>query len=223
VEPAGLAAPSDGEQPSSCDVSDACDALHVGAARSGRLRPCWPGCRPLAGPLITIRLEPADAPPSPLPQLLDVLQRAQGGLVLVDLGGRTDVQCWGAVLATAARRYGVQGALVNGSVRDVDALCEMDFPTYGRGVYPAAMRGRLRLVAIGEPVDLDGTWIDPNGFAVVDSSGAVFVPKARIGEVLLLAAQRRRSEWERVQEVMAGADPRHVFLAESDAVAGWGT
>ena len=213
-ETEALAAPAD-QQPSSCDVSDACDLLGIGVARTGLLRPLWPACPRLAGSLTTVRLEPAEAAPTPLPELLEVLALAQGALVFVDLAGRTDVQCWGSVLATAAREYGIEGALVNGATRDVDDLRELGFPTYSRGVCPGRILGRLRLAAVGEPVDLDGTRVEPGSFAVADSSGAVFVPQARAEEVLALAAERKASEREQLQAVTAGADPRAVFCGSS--------
>src|SRR5437764_10877136 len=93
----------------SCDMSDACDRLSIAAGRTGVLRPLWPECPALSGRLATVRLEPGAG--TPLLALLEVLAAARGRVVLVDLQGRVDVQCWGTVLATAARQYGVRGAL----------------------------------------------------------------------------------------------------------------
>src|SRR5947208_1220966 len=135
--------------PGSCDVSDACDRLGVVAARSGVLRPLWQGCPSTSGLVRTVRLEPSGG--TPLAQLLDVLADAGGRIVFLDLGGRLDVQCWGTVLATAARHFGVRGALVNGAARDVAGLEQLGFATYARGVYPAQMRGRLGVAAVDEP------------------------------------------------------------------------
>jgi regulator of RNase E activity RraA len=207
---------ADEGRPGSSDVSDACDELKV-AVRTGALQPLWPECPSLAGRLRTVRLEPAEGAPTPLPELLDLLAQARGQVVLVDLGGRTDCQCWGSVLATAALQFGVNGALVNGSARDVDALRSLGFPVYARGVYPGAIRGRLRLAAVDEPVDLDGSLVEPGSLAVVDSSGTVVVPAAHADEVTALAAKRLAREREQLQAVAAGADPRTVFLAEPGA------
>src|SRR5215212_6999625 len=96
----------------SSDLSDACDRLGIEAVRTGALRPLWPECPALSGRLTTVSLRPG--PGRPLTELLDVLAGASDRLVLVDLAGRADVQCWGTVLATAARHFGVLGALVNG-------------------------------------------------------------------------------------------------------------
>jgi 4-hydroxy-4-methyl-2-oxoglutarate aldolase len=195
----------------SCDASDACDRLSVeGVARTGALRPIWEDCPQLFGRIVTVRLEPGSD--SPLADLLEALAGAAGSLVLVDLGGRVDVQCWGTVLATSARHFGVRGALVNGAVRDVDGLRALGFPTYARSVHPATMRGRLRLAAVGEPVELDGAVVESGSFAVADRSGTVFLPFERAEEVLALAAELRAGEQAQVDAVSAGADPRSIFL-----------
>jgi 4-hydroxy-4-methyl-2-oxoglutarate aldolase len=199
----------------SCDVSDACDRLGIeGIARTAALRPIWEGCPQLFGRIVTVRLEPGSE--SPLAGLLEVLAGAADSLVLVDLGGRVDVQCWGTVLATAARHFGVRGALVNGAVRDVDGLRALGFATYARGVYPARMRGRLRLAAVGEPVELDGAVVESGSFAVADRSGTIFLPFGRAEEVLALAAELRTGEQAQMDAISAGADPRSIFL-RSDA------
>ena len=193
----------------SCDVSDACDQLGVEAVRTGELRPLWPDCPALSGRLTTVRLDPGAG--TPLPELLELLADARERLVLVDLGGRSDVQCWGTVLATAARRFGVRGALVNGAARDVEGLRELGFPTYARGVYPGAMRGRLELVAVDEPVDIDGVLVEPGCVAVADASGVVFLPSERADEAFALAAELRGREDKRLRAITEGADPRTVL------------
>lgn len=195
----------------SCDVSDGCDQLGVEAARSGALRPVWQGCPAVSGRLTTVRLERSAGAPSPLPALLEVLEAAAGGLVLVDLGGREDVQCWGSVLAAVAARAGVRGALVNGAARDVDGLQTLGFATFARGVYPGAMRGRLRLAAVGEPVELDGQTVLPGAVAVADASGLVVVPAERFESVAESAAALRAREEERLRSLEAGADVRSLL------------
>jgi len=198
----------------SCDLSDASDELGIVAAHTGSLRPLWPDCTPLSGPLRSVRLEPAAGAGSPLSELLDLLADSSGKVVLVDLGGRLDVQCWGTVLATAAHQFGVLGALVNGAARDIDGLRALGLPCYARGVHPAAMRGRLRIACVDQPVELDGQPIAAGSFACVDSSGAVFLPAARAAEAKELARTRAQQEEHRLQAIRGGADPRTIFGGE---------
>ncbi len=199
------------QAPGSCDVSDACDELGVRAVRTGALTPVWRGCPSIRAPVVTVELEPAPGAPAPLAALLEVLAGARGCVVLVGLGGRADVQCWGTVLATAARGFGVRGALVDGAVRDLDGLRELRFPCFARAVHPAGMRGRLRLVSAGDPVAVEGAPVAPGSLAVADASGVVFVPHEHRAEVLALASERRSQERRLLQAIEGGADPRAVL------------
>lgn len=192
-----------------CDISDACDDLGIDAVRTGVLRPLWPGCPPVSGPVVTVQVRPGRG--TPLPDLVDALAAAADSIVLVDLGGRADVQCWGTFLATIGRRFGVRAALVNGAARDVAGLQELGFPTYARGVHPARMRGRLELVAAGAPVDIDGSVVEPGALAVVDESGAVFFPPEHEAAVVALAADLRLREHEQLRAIEAGADLRSTL------------
>ncbi len=197
---------------STCDVSDACDELGVAACRTGAIRPAWPGCPSLTGLVETVRLEPAAAG-TPLPELLDVLAGASGRVLLVDLGGRTDVQCWGSVLATAARRRGIPGAIVHGATRDVDGLAELAFPTYAAGVTPVRIKGSLRFAGSSVPVALDGVGVEPGWYVAADANGVVAFPGAEAARVLALAREREARDRERRAAVLAGADPALVLRA----------
>jgi 4-hydroxy-4-methyl-2-oxoglutarate aldolase len=178
---------------SSSDVSDACDELALGVARTGALRPVWSPAPPVAGPLRTVRLEPADGV-SPLEELRRLFADAGPVVWLLDLEGRADYQCFGSVLAAAALDAGAPGVLVNGAVRDVDELLALAFPTYARGVFPAAMRGRLRIAAVDEPVAIDDVIVARRSYVVADTSGLVAFAAAHADDVLRVARELRSRE-----------------------------
>ncbi len=190
-----------------CDISDACDDLGVSAARMGSLGPIWSGCPPLSGTVSTVSLLAGRAGGSPLPELVEALRSATEPLVLVDLGGRLDVQCWGSVLATVASSFGLAGAIVNGAVRDVEGLAEMGFPTYARGVVPVRTQDRVRFVRAGAAADIDGVAVRPGWLAVADLNGAVFVPPEAAGAVVDRARAAAAEERRVLAAVRAGSDP----------------
>jgi 4-hydroxy-4-methyl-2-oxoglutarate aldolase len=179
-----------------CDISDACDALRIPAARSGGIRPVHGNCPAVAGTVSTVSLVPGATPSgaSPLPALLDALERATGDIVLIDLAGRTDAQCWGTVLATAAVACGIGAAVVNGAARDTAGLAQMGFPTFARGVYPAAMRGRLEFAGADLPVIIDGATVLPGHSMAADEDGVVFFPGEHAEEVYARARELAETE-----------------------------
>jgi 4-hydroxy-4-methyl-2-oxoglutarate aldolase len=195
--------------PSTCDISDACDELGIAAVRTGALRPAWPGCPAVLGRVVTLTLEPGDG--DPLPALLEALAEADGDIALVDLGGRVDVQCWGSVLATAARHYGITAALVNGATRDVAALVELGYPTYACGVVPARIRGRLTFTAAGADVVIAGATVTAGSAVAADESGVVFFPAEATEAVLAWARAHEKEERDKLARISAGANPQRVF------------
>ncbi len=48
-------------------------------------------------------------------------------------GGSMHAALWGELLSTASRNSGCVGAIVDGAVRDVTKIREMDFPVFARG------------------------------------------------------------------------------------------
>ena len=206
---------------SSCDISDTCDDLSLPAVRSGALRPVWHGCPPVAGLVTTWRAGAGDSNAPVVADQLEALARTKAPVLLIDLGGRTDLQCWGAVLATAALHYGVGGVLVNGSVRDVDELAELCYPTFALGTFPACGGGRLRLLGIDVEVTLEGAGIvRPGDMVAADASGAVFFPGWAADRVLVYARARAMDEQRKLARIRSGADPREVFTAAGTAPAG---
>jgi regulator of RNase E activity RraA len=175
---------------SSSDTSDACDELGVAAVRTGALRPVWSPAPPITGMLRTARLVPGDAGSS-FDDLLALFEESGPVVWLLDLEGRVDYQCFGGRLAGAAREAGVAGVLVNGAVRDIDELGAMAFPVYARGVFPAAMRGRLQLAAVDDAVAIDGVTISSGSYVVADSSGLVAFDAATADDVLRTAQKLR--------------------------------
>jgi regulator of RNase E activity RraA len=198
--------------PTTCDLSDACDLLRIPACRTGAILPVWPECPPVFGRIGTVTLAPRAG--APLRGLIELISTSEAELLLVDLGGRTDLQSWGTVLATVARRYGLTGAIVNGATRDVTGLAEMSFPTFARGVAPATSNGRLEIVGVNQPVTVDGNVVEAGWIAAADPNGVLFFPPEHAEAVLAEAQRLLRDETERLDAIQKGADPIAVLLSD---------
>jgi regulator of RNase E activity RraA len=187
-----------------CDISDACDRLDVAAVRTGAIRPVYQGCAPIIGTILTVTLVPGSG--EPLGPLLEALTETTADAVLVDLAGRTDVQCWGTVLATAARLCGVRAAVVNGAVRDPGDLAGLGFPTYASGVFPATMHGRLVFAGAGHEVIISGQAVPSGWMVAADANGVLFFPPDRADEVVELARDIAKAEQEMLARARSAAE-----------------
>jgi regulator of RNase E activity RraA len=104
----------------------------------------------------------------------------------------------------AAKVKGVAGLLVDGGVRDLEEMIAFDFPVFARHMVPTTGRGRLKVEAIGAPVEVDGVVVAPGDIVVADGTGAVCLPRAGAEEILTRAEALQRDDEAAVAEIQRG-------------------
>jgi regulator of RNase E activity RraA len=131
--------------------------------------------------------------PKPYELELQAVDTAQTDDILVAAaGGSTRSGLWGELLSTAARRSGCVGAIVDGAVRDVRQMTEMEFPVWARGTSIFDSRDRNRVIDVDVEVEMGGVKIVPGDLILADIDGVVVVPQEVEQEVIQRA-------WEKVQ------------------------
>ena len=75
------------------------------------------------------------------------------------------------------------GLVVDGSVRDLDGIFEIDMPAYFRSVDPTPI-GNVMLTGINVPVRIGSVTVMPGDLAVGDREGVYFIPPQFVQEVL---------------------------------------
>jgi 4-hydroxy-4-methyl-2-oxoglutarate aldolase len=75
------------------------------------------------------------------------------------------------------------GLVVDGSVRDLDGISEIDMPGYIRGTDPTPI-GNVMLTGINIPIRIGGVTVMPGDLAVGDREGVYFIPPQFVKEVL---------------------------------------
>jgi 4-hydroxy-4-methyl-2-oxoglutarate aldolase len=107
-----------------------------------------------------------------------------GDLITIDMSGSNDCSAWGQVLTRIGKPLGVQGALIDGTSRDIDDIDKMDFPVFARGRHPGTMRGRMDMESIQEPIICGGVTVHPGDLLFGDGDGVVVIPSDYIDDVL---------------------------------------
>ncbi|MFL9861506.1 RraA family protein [Paraburkholderia madseniana] len=191
-------------------VSDALDFLGIPGATFG-LRPLW-DCPKIVGRASTIQLGPkADAGPT-VHLISPVIAQIQSGdRILVIAGGIDGISCWGDILANAAQFKRIRGSVIDGMSRDIDDSESIGYPVFGRGVTMISARNRVVQVSSGEPVRVAGVLVHEDDYVVADRCGTVFVPAARIEEVVELGERIARRQDGMVQAVRAGRSVADVM------------
>ncbi|MFI6299306.1 hypothetical protein ACIBEJ_47480 [Nonomuraea sp. NPDC050790] len=111
------------------------------------------------------------------------LDEARPGDVLV-VNGHGDITraLIGGLIGEIMVNAGIVGAVVDGAIRDVQALSELGLPVYARAITPAGPF-KEGPGAIGVPVAVGGVVVAPGDVLVGDADGVVVVPHRRVREV----------------------------------------
>lgn len=168
-------------------ISDALNrfqVMHAGIRRlsDGRLfGPAYPA-KAMVGENSVIHRAVAQAPP--------------GSVLVVDAEGYANRAVWGDVLTVAALARGLAGAVIDGVVRDSEAIRDRGFSLFARGVSAAGPHKGWQ-GAIGQPIQCGGVVVAAGDLIVGDADGVVVIP-AELMEATLesaISAHRREGEW----------------------------
>ncbi len=190
------------------NVSDALDRLKIEGAPH-EILPLWPGCRKIVGLAATMRLLPVNqSSESPVIGSLEAVQAAHpGDILVIDNGGRTDVNSFGGIVGFTARQRGLVGCVIDGVARDVDEYSQMDFPVYARGIIQQSIRNRCAFGGHGIEIQIAGIKVKPGDLVMADVNGVVVVPSEHIGEVLRIATEYKETEERIIEAIRTGTDP----------------
>ena len=136
-------------------------------------------------------------------------------VLIAAAGGSTHSGVWGELLSTAARNTGCLGVIVDGAVRDVRKMKEMDFPVFARGTCVYDSQNRQRVIDYDVPVEIDGVRFSPGDLVFADVDGVVVVPQ-EIEERAIQAA------WEKVHAENVTRDAIKNGMKATDAYKKYG-
>jgi RraA family protein len=159
------------------DVSDLMNRLYTMNASIKSLTD--PSLR-LIGPACTIKVFPGDN--LMVHKSLDIAR--PGDVLVIDASSSTMTAVLGDLISTKARHRRIAGVVVDGLVRDIQAIRALgDFPVFGRGVTPLGPLHRGP-GEINFPVSVGGIVVNPGDLITADLNGVVVVPRPFAAELL---------------------------------------
>ena len=164
----------------------------------------------------TLWVDMAHVDPRPYELELQAVDDCQPDDVLIAAaGGSVQSGIWGELLTTAAKNRGCVGAVIDGAIRDVRKIREMDFPVYARSTCVYDSLNRQRVVDVDVTVELDGVAFNPGDLVFADEDGVVVVPQKIEQEAI-------RRAWEKVHAENVVRDSIRDGLKAAEAFAKYG-
>ncbi|MDB5592902.1 RraA family protein [Enterovirga sp.] len=140
-------------------------------AAGGTLRPFHDGTA-MIGMALTVRTRPGDN--LVIHKAVDMA--GPGDVIVVDGGGDTVGAVVGEILASLAEARGAAGFVIDGAIRDLDALSRSSLGVYARGVTP---RGPYKdgPGEINVPIAVAGQIVVPGDVVIGDLDGVLAIPR----------------------------------------------
>ena len=181
-------------------ISDAMDKVGIECCAYG-IKPVSFGKR-ICGRAFTVHYMPCGSAKGTVGDFLDDVK--PGEVIVIDNAGRDNCTVWGDIMAKTAKKYGIEGTVIDGVCRDIPAVLECGYPVFSKGFYMRTGKDRVYVDSVNTPVTLSEIQVFPGDIVVGDDSGVVVVPQDMAETVAEIAENIDQKEQEILRLVAEG-------------------
>jgi 4-hydroxy-4-methyl-2-oxoglutarate aldolase len=183
-------------------------------ALSGRIAPLAPTMR-FAGPALTVEVRPGDN----LMIHAAMAVAKPGDVIVVDGKGDLSSALMGEIMSQQCVALGIAAVVIDGAVRDSEAIRELGFPMYAAGLNP---NGPTKFVPgrLNHPISIGGVTVNPGDLVVGDADGVTVIERAKAAAMLPLAADKVAAETKRIADIKSRKALRPGWLDGALRAAG---
>lgn len=172
----------------------------------------------VAGPAFTLRwVNDRNVWPDKLREKLVLMLDSLQPLVVpvIDTSKNTNAGYWGEIVCNLSQAHGVEGAVIDGAVRDSPYVVKLGFNMFARFTCANTAHRRSSLESFQEPITINNVLIRPGDFIVGDLDGVVVVPQEIVIDVYHKAQELLKKESSIRNKIKAGASAAEYILSKS--------
>ncbi|OXS78686.1 RraA family protein [Domibacillus enclensis] len=177
--------------PTTC-ISDALQGL---TNLSADIKPLQEHDR-VAGRAFTVKMPVGDN----LVVLKAIREAKPGDVLVIDAKGDTYRAVAGDFILGMAQTLGIKGIVVDGVIRDVVGIKQLNFPVFCKGTAIAAS-GKAGEGEVNVPISCGGMTVHPGDIIVGDADGVTVIPKQAEETVLRQALEKVEKDIQRADKV----------------------
>ncbi|MEZ8880849.1 RraA family protein [Vibrio lentus] len=150
--------------------------------------PLWQDMPRIFGEAFTVQLAAGDN----LMLHAAIYEAPEGSIIVVD-GVDSKYAVAGGNVCAVAKSRGIKGFIIDGVIRDLSEISDMEFPVFAKGVHPVP--GEKKVYSeLGASIACGGVRVSTGDVIVADVEGIVVIPKSRQDEVFTMASKKAREE-----------------------------
>ena len=172
------------------------DAMH----RKGAMRDITPiniGVK-MVGTAVTVQTFEGDWAKS-----VEAIDVAGPGNVIVIYNGSRYISPWGGLATLSCKNKGVEGVVIDGAVRDVDEIRDLEYPVFASAITPNAGEPK-GMGEMNAEITCGGQAVRPGDYIVGDDCGVVVIPRERAYEIARRAKEVEKTESRLYEEIKRG-------------------
>lgn len=147
----------------------------------------------------------------PFGLMLEALDDLKAGEIYVATGASLRYALWGELMSTRAQHLKANGAVLDGYLRDADAIEALGFPAFCRGVYAQDQGPRGKVIDFRCGIEIGGVDIVPGALLFGDREGVLTIPKQAEEEVIRLSLEKAAAENKVGEAIRGGMGAAEAF------------
>lgn len=153
----------------------------------------------ICGPAFTVKCQPGDN----LMMHLAVSKAQPGDVLIATTNQHYEAGYWGEILTIAAMQRGIQGLVIDGSVRDIEQIIDLGFPLFTNSV-SIKKAEKKNIGKLQVPIIAGAANVNPGDIILADASGVAIVPFNRLEEIVQAAEEKVEFEKEAIAKLKQG-------------------
>lgn len=153
-----------------------------------KIKPLWPNMPAIYGPAYTVQLASGDN----LMLHAAIYEAPKGSIIVVDGVDDLAAVAGGNVCAVAKER-GIKGFVIDGVIRDLGEIIQMQFPVYARGVFPVP-GAKSVYTEPAQPIVCGGVKVKTGDMIVADIEGIAVLPQDNLKAIYDKAFEKADKE-----------------------------
>ncbi|WP_454861924.1 RraA family protein [Peribacillus frigoritolerans] len=135
-----------------------------------------------------------------------------GDIIVVDSKGDTYRAIAGDFVVGMMQTMEIGGLVVDGVIRDLEAIKELNFPVFSKGT-TVASSGKAGVGETNVPISCGGVTVYPGDIIIGDIDGVVVVPKDKGKEILVKAKDKIMKDEQRAEKYAGKPDEIRKYIA----------